>query len=389
MSYVYMKALESAPERYDVGINWLGWGRLTAIRSHIADLMEGEGHKVLEIGVGTGTQALLLAERGLQVLGIDNSSRMLSIAQRKLESKRRESEEGKRIASRIELQLKGAAELDKFPSNSFDFVTSTFVFSELHDSEQRYALAHAFRILKPGGALILADEVLPSRVSKLGLHALIAVPLKFLTFLMTQTTTKPVRNLDKKVEGVGFTIQKTENYQLDSFKLVQARKPKDTVRDRERFTSPRFKPILPPKGGVRTTLWQTAMRMIGHETEIGLIRCGNPSADSPVLCTCNFKLTVHRLHNTLKRKKIDAWILVAPTHGINAWCAASGDIFNAESVVTAIKISSLEKYVSHRRIILPQLAASGIDPKKVKQLTGWHCVWGPVQLEDLPGFLEN
>jgi len=31
MSYVYMKALETAPERYDKGINWLGWGKLLEI----------------------------------------------------------------------------------------------------------------------------------------------------------------------------------------------------------------------------------------------------------------------------------------------------------------------------------------------------------------------
>jgi len=53
-----MKALESAPERYDKGISWLGWGKLGDIRKHIVDLIEAEGNRVLEIGVGTGTQTL-------------------------------------------------------------------------------------------------------------------------------------------------------------------------------------------------------------------------------------------------------------------------------------------------------------------------------------------
>ncbi len=389
MSYVYMKALESAPERYDKGINWLGWGKLGEIRSHIFDLIEGEGNKVLEIGVGTGTQALLLAERGLQVIGIDNSPKMLSVAQKKLESKRKEGEDDAQAASRIELQLKAAVELDTFPANSFDVVTSTLVFSELHDSEQKYVLAQAFRILKPGGALILADEVLPSSKLKRGLHALIASPLKFITFLITQTTTKPVHNLNKKVEDAGFTIQKIENYQLDSFRLIHAKKPKDIDPNLKKLASLKFEPIDPPTRGIFSTFWQTAMRIVGHETEIGLIPCGNPTPDRPVLCTCNFKLTVQRLYDLLKKKKIDAWILVTPTDGINVWCAACGDIFNAESVITAIKISSLEKYVNHRTIILPQLGASGIDPKKVKKVTGWECIWGPVNMEDLPEFLEN
>ncbi len=384
-----MKALESAPERYDKGINWLGWGKLEKIRTHIADLVEKEGNEVLEIGVGTGTQALLLAERGLHVIGIDHSPKMLAQAQQKLHEKRAESEEGAKITARIELQHKAAVELDELPTNSFDSVTSTLVFSELHHSEQKYVLAHAFRILKPGGALILADEVVPSKKLKRVAHTLIAAPLKLITFLITQTSTKAVRNFDKKIEEAGFEIQETENYQLDSFQLIHARKPREPDPDLDSSLSLKFENISPPSGGLASTFWQTAMRMVRHPTEIGLIPVGNPTPNSPVLCTCNFKLTVQRLYVLLKKKKIDAWILVAPTDGINVWCGSCGDEFNTGSVITAIKIASLDEYVNHRRIILPQLGAPGIDPKKVNQVTGWQCVWGPVQMEDLPEFLAS
>ncbi len=383
-----MKALESAPERYDKGIKWLSWGKLTKIREHITDLIEAEGQKVLEIGVGTATQALLLAERGIRVVGIDHSPKMLSIAQEKLDLKRKEGSEGAQIASRIELLHKAAVQLDEFPSNSFDVVTSTLVFSELYESEQKYVLGHAFRILKPGGALILADEVIPTKKLKRIAHALIAAPLKLITFILTQTTTKPVRNLVKKVEEAGFTIQQIENYQLDSFQLIYAKKPEDSS-SFEISESLKFPLISPPSGGLGSALWQTAMRFIKHPTEIGLIAIGNPTTQSPVLCTCNFKLTVSRLYNFLNEQNLDVWLLVAPTDGINVWCAACGDEFNAGSVITAIKISSLEKYVTHRRIILPQLAAPGVDPKLVKEITGWQCVWGPVRMDDLPDFLRQ
>ncbi|MFX1452838.1 MAG: HgcAB-like fusion protein, partial [Promethearchaeota archaeon] len=204
--------------------------------------------------------------------------------------------------------------------------------------------------------------------------------------LFTQTSTKPVRNLEGKVREAGFEIQKIENYQADSFQLIYAKKPKEQI---ELTSSLKFDNLPRPPGGIGSTIWQTIMRMSGHSTEIGLIPVGEPDSNSPVLCTCNFNLTVRRLYNLLKKKKINGWILVAPTGGINVWCASCGGNFNAGSVITAIKISSLEKYVNHRQIILPQLGASGIDIKRIKKITGWQCVWGPVQMEDIPQFLAN
>ncbi|MHA2136149.1 MAG: HgcAB-like fusion protein [Candidatus Thorarchaeota archaeon] len=389
MSYVYMKALESAPERYDKGINWLGWGKLDEIRVYIAELAEAEGGKVLDIGVGTGTQALMCAERGLSVIGIDLSPGMLSIARKKLEKKRSEGEESSQTASRVVLMQRSAVEVDEFSEESFGLVTSTLVFSELYESEQTYVLANAFRILKPGGALILADEVVPEGRLKRLAHAIISAPLKLLTYLVTQTSTTPTRNLVKRVEEAGFAIEEIENYQLDSFQLIRARKPENHISEIDSYSSFQSGLIGPPKGGVLSTIWQTAARMMGHPTEIGLIPVGAPTRDSPVLCTCNFNLTVRRLFKLLVKKDIDAWVLVAPTSGHNVWCASEAGEFNAGSVITAIRISNLEEHVNHHRIILPQLAASGVDPGRVKEGTGWNCVWGPVHMDDLPSFLEN
>ena len=388
MTYVYMKALESAPERYDRGIRWLGWLKIDRIRKRIADILENEAQTVLEIGAGTGTQALLLAKRGLEVTGIDHSSGMLAIAQGKIDSVKKE-DGGAEIASRVTLLHQDAVELDEFTRESFDSVTSTLVFSELNSSEKRYTLSYAFQVLKPGGILVLADEVVPHRLSRRLVHALISTPLKLITYLVTQTSTKAVQGLDRIIEEAGFEIELIENFQLDSFQLIIARKPKESSTERDSISSIKFEPIKPPSGGMFTTIWETATRMIGHSTEIGLIPAGRPTPDSPVLCTCNFELTVRRLYKFLIDSKIDSWILVAPTGGINVWCSSCGGNFNAGSVITAIKISSLEKYVNHRRIILPQLGASGIDARKVNQITGWHCVWGPVHMKDIPSFLAE
>ncbi|MHA1770516.1 MAG: corrinoid protein-associated methyltransferase CpaM [Candidatus Thorarchaeota archaeon] len=386
MSYVYMRALETAPERYDKGIGWLGWGQLGKIRMRIADDIASVANNVLEIGVGTGTQALLFAKRGLRVIGIDHSSGMLAIAQRKLDFLQEEDPGNGKVVKRITLQQKAAVQLDEFPPDSFDAVTATLVFSELWDSEQRYVLANSYRLLRPGGLLVIADEMIPtSRVKRL-LHAIISAPLKALTYLLIQTSTRPVRDLKQKLASAGFDIVWIDCYQLDSFQVIIAKKPEGPIQSEVAISA---KTISPPHCGLMTKAWETAARMVGHPTEIGLLPVNDPTPNSPVLCTCNFKLTVGRLYDLLKDKGIDAWILAAPTDGINVWCAACGGDFNAGSVITAIKISGLDETVSHRTIILPQLAAPGVDPIEVRKATDWKCVWGPVHLNDLVDFLHD
>ncbi|MHA1369156.1 MAG: class I SAM-dependent methyltransferase [Promethearchaeota archaeon] len=128
MSHVYIKALETAPKRYDKGINWLSWGGIEKIRNKIAELASSFGSKVLEIGAGTASQAIKLAQLGMDVVGIDHSPAMLSIANNKLENLRKKGEISAEVADRISLLNKAAVELDEFDSNSFDVVTSTLGF---------------------------------------------------------------------------------------------------------------------------------------------------------------------------------------------------------------------------------------------------------------------
>jgi ferredoxin len=45
--------------------------------------------------------------------------------------------------------------------------------------------------------------------------------------------------------------------------------------------------------------------------------------------------------------------------------------------------------VDHRRLILPQLAATGVETDQVRERAGWEAVWGPVYVDDLPGFLRG
>ena len=134
---------------------------------------------------------------------------------------------------------------------------------------------------------------------------------------------------------------------------------------------------------------QTALRMVPFSCETGLVRIGNPGRDAPVLLTCNFRLTVERLKRVLRVHDVDAYLLVANSRGVNVWCAATGGLFSDHDVVTVLKTSGIGEQVDHRKVILPQLAATGIEGKNIHKRAGWKVVWGPVRAEDLPGFLAN
>jgi NAD-dependent dihydropyrimidine dehydrogenase PreA subunit len=120
-------------------------------------------------------------------------------------------------------------------------------------------------------------------------------------------------------------------------------------------------------------------------TDTGLRSVGNPGPESPVLVTGNYDLTVRRLLRALEGE--DVWVVVAPSGGINVWCASSGGLMTTHQVVTALKTSGIDVRVRHRRAILPQLAATGVVGREVTRRCGWRVRFGPVRAEDLPDYL--
>jgi len=83
-NYVYMKILESQPDRYDRGIWWLSFGQSETVKRRIVGEQVTPGSRVLDMGCGTGTLAVLAAEKGAQVTGFDVSPGMLAVARRKV-----------------------------------------------------------------------------------------------------------------------------------------------------------------------------------------------------------------------------------------------------------------------------------------------------------------
>jgi NAD-dependent dihydropyrimidine dehydrogenase PreA subunit len=132
---------------------------------------------------------------------------------------------------------------------------------------------------------------------------------------------------------------------------------------------------------------QTLLRVLPFPCRSGLIKIGKPDRSSPVLLTCNFQLTVERVKRAVVG--IDAYLLVANSRGVNVWCAATGGLLTDHDVISVLKTSGVEDLVDHREVILPQLAATGIEGKVIHRKAGWKVVWGPVYAADIPAFLRN
>jgi acetyl-CoA decarbonylase/synthase complex subunit gamma len=124
-----------------------------------------------------------------------------------------------------------------------------------------------------------------------------------------------------------------------------------------------------------------------YTVEPGLYALGRPDEKTPVLVTANYKMSFDRLREALSDH--DAWILVLDTEGINVWCSAGKGTFGTEELVRRIDASKLAQVVSHRELILPQLAGPGVAAHQVKKLSGFRVIYGPIRAKDLPAFMDN
>lgn len=216
-TYVLMKILESSPNRYDKGIGLLSLGKINKIYDKLTSNIK-EGDKVLDIGCGTGSLTLRAAVKGATVTGIDINTGMLEIAQKRV------NEAG--FPEKVVLRDMGVAEIDTEPDESYDVVMSGLCFSELSFDEQTYALNEIYRLLKPNGLLLIADEVVPKNIFKRIINLIIRIPLIIITYILTQNTTKAVKGLDTKISDASFNIQEINRNRLENFVTIIATKKK-------------------------------------------------------------------------------------------------------------------------------------------------------------------
>lgn len=105
-------------------------------------------NRVLDIGCGTGTFAVLLKKRypKIEVIGLDPDQRALARAK------------GKTQTAGVSIHFdQGFADELQYESGSFDVVFSSFMFHHLEAKDREKTLREVHRVLRPEGAFYLLD----------------------------------------------------------------------------------------------------------------------------------------------------------------------------------------------------------------------------------------
>jgi demethylmenaquinone methyltransferase/2-methoxy-6-polyprenyl-1,4-benzoquinol methylase len=173
-----------------------------------------QGAHVLEIGCGTGELAAMMVGRDASVDAFDASPAMVEHVRERI------TEEG--LDARLTVRHMGVDGMDSLPPSHYDAVVSTLVFSELTADERGYALKHATRVLKPGGHLVIADEVVPRKVTARILQSAVRAPMLAATYLVSRASTRPIPNLAGEIAEAGFHIHKEVRSHGDAFSVVKA-----------------------------------------------------------------------------------------------------------------------------------------------------------------------
>ncbi|WP_067176503.1 class I SAM-dependent methyltransferase [Microtetraspora niveoalba] len=122
-------------------------GRRRSVFRRLAALSgAGPGHRILDVGCGTGYLTRLLAPLvgpDGRVTGVDPSRPMLDHARR-------------RSPGNCSYQV-GEGQALPFPDASFDIAVSSFAVHHMPGSGRPAAMAEMFRVLRPGGRLLIAE----------------------------------------------------------------------------------------------------------------------------------------------------------------------------------------------------------------------------------------
>lgn len=156
------------------------------------------------MAIGTGLN-LEHYPPGLRLTGVDFSPQMLAIARHRASA----------IGRAVEL-LEGDAQELRIPDASFDTVVCTFGLCAIADEHR--AVAEMWRVLRPGGVLLLADHVAgasrPVRAVQRVMEV-VSVPLGGEHFLRRPLIT---------VRAAGFGIDRSERFALGIVERLAARK---------------------------------------------------------------------------------------------------------------------------------------------------------------------
>ncbi|MEY4718225.1 MAG: hypothetical protein RL563_843 [Pseudomonadota bacterium] len=163
---------------------------------------QAQGDHILEVGVGTGKN-LPFYPKAARMTAIDFSPNMLKQAERKRERKQLS----------VDLSLMDVQSL-YYADNSFDTVIASFVFCSV--PKPRKGLKEIYRVLKPGGQLLMLEHVLSS-------NRFIAWAMNLLNPLVLRLIGANInRDTIKNVQACPFKNIYVDPASSDMIKLIRA-----------------------------------------------------------------------------------------------------------------------------------------------------------------------
>ncbi len=215
-SYLFMKILEGRPRSYDRRMDAISRGRIGLVKQTVASEIR-QGARVLEIGCGTAELASMMVSRGAAVTAFDPNPAMVEAARERV------NRDG--TGGRLTIKHMGVEDMDGLSSGHYDAVVSTLVLSELSEQERRFTLFQARRVLKPGGVIVIADEVIPRKALPRLIQALFRLPLLLFTYLVARNPSRPIADLPGELKSAGFSINKEVRIQGDALAVLTGSVP--------------------------------------------------------------------------------------------------------------------------------------------------------------------
>ena len=137
-------AYDAIAADYDAQVSGDGWMR-RALHAHYARVFRA-GDRVLDVGCGTGIDAIALARLGVRVLGVDGSAGMIARLNAKVADEH--------LTEMVDAHVLRIQELSTLGDEPFDGLISAFASLNSLPDLSGFA-SHAANLSRPGGRMIL------------------------------------------------------------------------------------------------------------------------------------------------------------------------------------------------------------------------------------------